>query len=286
MDGKSGAGGPKSCVALPLKRIRCAYVVEQMPTGVSKAWKVVGDDDEAYVVKFDTPSDHTALNELVCACIAGQLELPSFEPVLIDINGRQAAKINKVRAGPLTRPVDAGVHFAVRLVEHVYGAGSLEVTMGRKVSRDDLSNAGCIPGVLGFDTLVQNHDRHCGNVCFVFDADADLYSFRIMDHGHAFGGPSWSPNSIRALYQNLVPIDEFCLPTDGIDASRDFDDFLHLIESSIPCTLATLAGKGGVPTEWCTEDGGIVHIKHAIESLDAESLRAAIAFHLRYGGGA
>lgn len=256
-----------------------------MPTGVSGAWMIVGDDDETYVVKFNTPPDHTALNELVCACIAEQFGLPSFEPVLVCIDSRQAAKINKGRAGPNTKPIAAGIHFAVRLVTQMYGAGSLEATIGHKIARDDLSNAGCIPDVLGFDTLVQNCDRHCGNVCFVFDADTNSYSFRIFDHSHAFGGPSWSPSSIGALYQDLIPISEFCLPTDGIDTSCDFDEFLYLAKSSLSYTLGALAGKEGVPTEWSTEDGGIVDIKHAIESLDLESLKVAIVSHLQGGGG-
>ena len=256
-----------------------------MPTGVSGAWKVVGDDGETYVVKFNVPHDHTALNELVCACIAEQFGLPSFEPVLVYIDVRQAAQINTGRAGPTAVPIAAGIHFAAHFVAQSYSAGSLEVTMGRRVVRGDLSNADRIPDVLGFDTLIQNHDRHCGNVCFIFDAGANSYSFCIFDHGHAFGGPLWSPESIGALYENLVPISKFCLPLEGIDTYGDFEDFLHLAESSLVSTLESLADKGGVPDEWCTADGGIAHLKHAIESLDPESLRLAIGSYLRGGGG-
>ena len=287
MDGRSeGARLPRPRAAPTLKRVQCAYVVEQMPTGVSGAWKVVGDDGESYVVKFNMPHDHTALNELVCAYIAEQFGLPSFEPVLVDINDRQAVHINGGRAGAGIEPVAAGVHFAVRLVAHLYSAGSLEAAAGRKMTRDDLSNAGCIPDVLGFDTLVQNHDRHCGNVCLVLDADASSYSFCILDHGHAFGGPLWSPKSVGDMYLNPAPVSRFCLPTDGIDASSDFEDFLCQVGSSLSCAFDALAGKDVVPAEWCTKGGGIEDLRGAIESLDPESLRAAIGGYLRGGGGA
>ena len=279
-DGKE-AGRLQPRASLSLKRVRCAYVVEQMPTGVSGAWKVVGDDDETYVIKFNMPRDHTALNELVCACIAERFGLPSFEPVLVDIDIRQAAHINTGR----TSPVAAGTHFAVHLVAQSYSAGSLEAMTGRKVGRGDLSNADRIPDVLGFDTLVQNHDRHCGNVCFIFDAVANSYSFCIFDHGHAFGGPSWSPEDVENMYRNLAPISRFCLPLKGIDESRDFEGFMHMVETSLPCALDSLASEGGVPYEWCTDDGGIGHLKHAIESLDPESLRSAVIGYLRGGGG-
>lgn len=279
--GDKDAGRLRSRASLSLKRVRCAYVVEQMPTGVSGAWKVVGDDGETYVIKFNMPRDHTALNELVCACIAEQFGLPSFEPVLVDVDIRQAAHINTGRAAP----VAAGTHFAVRLVAQLYSAGSLEATMGRRVGRGDLSNADRIPDVLGFDTLVQNHDRHCGNVCFIFDAVANSYSFCIFDHGHAFGGPSWSPEGVEDMYRNLAPISQFCLPLERIDGSRDFEGFMHMVESSLAPTLGSLAGEGGVPGEWCTNGGGIAHLKHAIESLDPESLRSAVIGYLRSGGG-
>ena len=284
--GKGETGAARQQDAPALKRVRCAYVVEQMPTGVSGAWKVVGSDGKAYVVKFNMPRDHTALNELVCACIAEQFGLPSFEPVLVDIDGRQAVHINRGRAWAGAEPVAAGVHFAVRLVAHLYSAGSLEVARGRKVARDDISNADRIPDVLGFDTLVQNHDRHCGNVCFVFDADAGSYSFCIFDHGDAFGGPSWSPKSVEDLYLNLSPISKFCLPTDGIDASSDLGNFLGQVEPSLACAFDTLAGRGGAPAEWCTKGGGIEDLRRAIGSLDPESLREAIVGYLRGGGGA
>lgn len=93
--GKGETGAARQQDAPAPKRVRCAYVVEQMPTGVSGAWKVVGSDGKAYVVKFNMPWDHTALNELVCACIEEQFGLPSFEPVLVDIDGRQAVHINR-----------------------------------------------------------------------------------------------------------------------------------------------------------------------------------------------
>lgn len=280
------AGAPQSRAVFHLKRARCAHVVEQSPAGVSGAWRIAGDDDETCVVKLNTPPDHAALNEPVCACIAERFGLPSFEPVLVYIDSRQAAKINKGRAGPGTTPTAARVRLAVRLAAQLYGAGSLEVTMGRKIARDGPSSAGCMPGVLGFDTLVQNCDRHCGGARFVFDADANSCSFRMLDHGRAFGGPSCPPGSTGALCQDLVSISELCLPTDGIDTPCDSDGFLCLAESPLSCALGALAGKGGVPAEWRTEDGGIVDVKHAIESPDLEPLKFATASHLQGGGGA
>lgn len=282
---RAGAPPPPRAI-FHLKRARCACVVEQMPTGASGAWRIAGNDDETCVVKLNTPPDHAALNEPVCACIAGQFGLSSFEPVLVCIGSRQAAKIDKGRAGPNTKPTAAGIHLAARLVTQMYGAGSLEVAIGHKIARDGPSSEGCMPGALGLDALAQNCDRRCGGARFVFDADANSCPFRMFGHGHALDGPSCPPGPTGALCHDLVPIIELCLPADGIDTSCDFGEFLCLAEPSLSCTLGALAGKGGVPAEWSTEDGGIVDIKHAIESSDLESLKVAAVSHLQGGGGA
>lgn len=287
MGGSSrGAGAPQPRATFHLKRARCACVVEQMPTGASGAWRIAGNDDETCMAKLNAPPDHAALNEPVCACIAEQFGPSSFEPVLARIGSRQAAKINKGRAGPNTKPTAAGIHLAARPAAQLHGAGSLEVVIGHKIARDGPSGAGCMPGALGLDALAQNCDRHCGSARFVFDTDANSCPLRMFGHGHAFGGPSCPPGPTGALYQDLVPISELCLPADGIDASCGFDEFLCLAGPSLSCTPGALAGKRGVPAEWCTEDGGIVDIKHAIESLDSESLKVAIVSHLQDGGGA
>jgi len=268
----------------PVKRVRCAHVGQPVNQGVSGAWTVVGSDRATYVVKFNTPRDHTALNELACACIAEQLGLPSFEPVLLDLDDRQAAEINEGRAGAGFK-IAAGVHFGTRLVKPFYTIDALEKAIGVNVDDIYLSNSDQIPDVLGFDTLVQNNDRHCNNVCIAEDPVADTYSFSIFDHSHAFGRPDWSPQSLADLYQKLEPIQQFCLPTRRIDVHRDFDRFLGAVNGLLVPVLEYLA-HGGVPAEWGKGAvDGMLHIHSALVDIDRDDLKVAMRGLVGSGGG-
>ena len=44
----------------------------------------------------------------------------------------------------------------------------------------------------GFDSLIANIDRHAGNL--LFNGDREVW---LIDHGHAFTGPSWSPPDLQ-----------------------------------------------------------------------------------------
>ena len=191
----------------PVKGVRCAHVGRQANRGVSGAWTVVGSDRATCVVKFNTPRDHAALDELACACIAERPGPPSFEPALLDLDDRQAAEISKGRAGAGFSKIAAWVHFGARPVKPPCAIGTLEKAVGVSAEDACLSDSDQIPGVPGFDTLAQNNDRYCSNACIAEGSVAATCSSSIFDHSHAFGGPGWPPRSLPHIHSALVDTD-------------------------------------------------------------------------------
>ena len=222
--------------------VKCAHPVSPVGRGVSGAWKVMGDDRKHYLVKFRTKGDHTVLNELLCSQLAGLFDLPSLEPVLITVDGGPMAQINAMRARDGLAPVEAGAHFGVKFTEPFLTVASL-ASAGVDLTADKVYNLDAVPDILGFDTLVQNHDRHCDNTGVEPNAFGTGYSYRIFDFGHAFGGPAWTVDSVKRAYKVLAPVLTFCLITDRVEGSGDFGRFFRAFESHLERWLDGFVGS-------------------------------------------
>lgn len=209
--------------------VKCAYPVSAIGTGVSGAWKIMGADRRHYLVKFHTKGDHTVINEMLCSYLAGLFGLPSLRPVLVTVGEGPVEQINKAREKDGLVPVEAGVHFGVEFVEPFLTVKSLD-SVGIDLTADMIDNHDIVPDILGFDTLVQNHDRHCGNTGVEPNAFGTGYSYRIFDFGHAFGGSAWTVDDVKRTYEALAPLRRFCLITDKIKPPGDFEHFLEAFE--------------------------------------------------------
>lgn len=121
-----------------------------------------------------------------------------------------------------------------------------------------LTNANAVPGMLAFDVLLCNRDRHRGNVLLQRPSPSlDRYTFSLIDHSHALIGDM--PN-MEALIQFLrrhydpapflqvAPLELRQLVTGW----ADFDPWLSRIESLTETNLENILS--GIPDEWRPRD--------------------------------
>lgn len=210
-----------------IETVNCLYVVDPIGEGVTESWKVVGDTGETYIVKFNRYPQKTAINELVCYKIAKYFNLPVFKPVIITLDQDQCTEINVTQ----DIPVEPGKHFGVELIQPFYAVQNYEKTFGAKLVKEIISNLHLAPDIFGFDIYVQNHDRHCMNVCILQNQMIkEKYDYYIFDHSHAFGGPNWFAAGIKELYKKFPKLGQFCIITDNIKRMSQFDRFFRLLD--------------------------------------------------------
>lgn len=246
-----------------MNTIECAYPEEPILEGKSNAWRIRGTDNATYIVKFHLDGDQTALNELICACLAKHFGLPSLEPFLVWLYAEHVEQINVQRSLINRPPVAAGPHFGVRYVSSFLTAESLSIKLGRKIAARDISNLDSVPDILGFDTLVQNNDRHCNNVGVKPEGLGSQYSYRVFDFNLAFGGRKWSARQLSGMYSNLQPIMQFCLVVSAIKSKDDFARFIRTFETSLAQGVDSALDE--IPPEWGPS-----------ARADAEDLKAAM----------
>ena len=215
-----------------MNTIKCAHLVSPIGAGVSDAWKIMGDDGEHYLVKFRTAGNHTVLNEMLCGHLAERFGLPSLEPVLVTVDAGPIAQFNSTRVEAGLDLAEPGAHFGVKFIEPFFTVKSL-ADVGIRLTAEMMDNLDVVPDILGFDTMIQNNDRHDENVAVVPSTFGSGYLYRIFDFGHAFGDAEWTADTLKETYEALAPIEEFCLITDQIVLPGDFERFLRAFESHL-----------------------------------------------------
>lgn len=234
---------------MSMKEISCFYVDKPNDIGVSNSWLVVGKDGFTYLVKFNVYPDRTAINELICNCIAEKFELPILEPVLLQLNDEQCDVINKDRIAKGLQIISSGKHFGIKLLEPFYTVSNYAKIFGSPINEDIISNLHQVPDIFGFDTLIQNGDRHCENVCVMpTENTSKMFHYCIFDHSHAFGGPDWFKMSIKQLYENMQTIPNFCLITSTIQRFEKFEKFLRVFDECLKREIDSIFQL--IPTDW------------------------------------
>lgn len=202
-----------------IRQLEAATFLKSLGQGVSKPILILGDDYKRYVLKNEKTDingnkqnfNSMFLNETLAYHIGCKLGVPMPEAVVVFLD---EIFINE----------DPGIRFAYRFTEGLYfGSKELEdvednyvenmqelIEMGKPyISRswnnffDNIINKEDVSKILAFDILVGNFDRYgnAGNV-LVNNTGYGRKVFAI-DHGHAFFGPSWTPDKLRML--NSVP---------------------------------------------------------------------------------
>lgn len=155
-------------------------------------------DKNDYFIKFHgLPGQaQMVINELVAYKLAKHLSLPTLEAEIINV---PAALIeNDPTLSKLG--LKAGLHFGTKHKTSLAQA-PLSGVIGLA------SNHHVIPGIIGFDHWINNGDR-CGkdgNILIEKTTDGQ-YNIIIIDHGHAFSGPQWTPEQLLALSDFVQPL--------------------------------------------------------------------------------
>ena len=252
---------------------------------MSNAWKMQGLDGKFCMAKFRTGGDRTALNELLCAHLSRRFGPPLLEMVLMQLDRWQAEHIGAERGRAGLPPVGPGRHFGARLSDSLLTVGSYSIKMGRGADESGTSNAEAVPGIPGFDALVQSHDRHCDNVGIEPDASGGRYSHRVFGYGLAFGGDGWSAESVAGLYHRMSPILEFCLVTSSVRGSSDFEGFAGAFEPPVGRWMDEFFGV--LPREWGPDArAGAEAARLAMADLERGALVGAITAGPCLHGGA
>lgn len=230
-----------------MEKIDCLYVDQPYGDGVSDSWRVVGADYQEYLVKFNSNRDRTGINELVCSYIAKCFELPIFEPVIINLNKEQCNIINAHRAEKKIESVESGEHFGSMMIRPFYTVAKYEKTFGH-IKEGNVVNLDQVPDIFGFDSLIQNDDRHCNNVCVLYKKTPSRIHYYIFDHGHAFGGPNWDAQSVKERYQSMRSLAVFCMITSAINRFSQFDKFLQMFDVGFKKEIDGIFQK--LPRRW------------------------------------
>ena len=254
--------------------VTCAYPISPIGSGVSGAWKIVGDDKKHYLVKLAKKGGRAAFNEIFCGCLSRLPGLPSMDPVPVAIGPEPMGQINRVREERGHGPIRFGLHFGVK-----YIATSLAVKSpdgaGVELTADRATNLDAVPDILSFDTLLQNDDRRCGNTAVEPDASGAGYSHCAFDFGHSFGGPTWNASAIKATCFDSSPIQTFCLIATGMKTPADLERFLQAFDSSLTRWIGEFSVE--LPPEiGHTMAADMRALREALASLKRNSLVAAI----------
>jgi len=257
-----------------VQKIDCLYVEAPHESGVSHSWRVLGEDGNRYLVKLNTGQDRTAMNELICNQMAECFELPVFEAVLVNLDDEHCNLINSDGAAKGMEKVEPGEHFGTQFLRPFYTVDRYRKTLG-DITKDNVTNLGQVPDILGFDSLTQNDDRHCDNVCVQNAETPKKLQYRIFDHGHAFGGPHWNAQSVRGRYQNMQPVSSFCMITSAITGFDQFDRFLRVFDTLLKKEIDAIFQQ--IPGSWRTSaEPDLKQLKESIRTTSGADLAAVI----------
>lgn len=186
--------------------------------------------------EYLTAKPYTLVSEYVCADIASLLGLPIPARQIIPFKGKKMLGF-----------------------EWRGDAKSFEAGMEAK-----LTNANAIPGMLAFDVLVCNRDRHGGNVLLQRPSpNLDRYTFYLIDHSHALIGDMPSMGTLMEFldrhhdpnsFLQVAPLQLRALVSDW----ADFDPWLLKIESLTETNLENILV--GIPDEWRPQQNDCVLI--------------------------
>lgn len=144
---------------------------------------VLTDEGERTAIIKDLEPKELA-NEVLVAAMALHLGLPVPTPVLALA---MKDRLNATK-GPVLgegRLVYASIDVAQPQVAVLYHKGGGPRVLARLAEWKEMGR------LYGFDALVANIDRHAGNI--LFSGDREVW---IIDHGHCFTGPRWTPDDL------------------------------------------------------------------------------------------
>lgn len=182
--------------------------------------------DEKYLLKFFNGKDNSLASEFICDKIARKigLNVPDTSPILIENDEVEIINGEKKRMNqPL---ITVGEYFGSKFINEKY---SLNHERHTTLDSNDISNLDQVPGMILFDTFVDNGNRSEENalMCPV-DGITSIFEYVLIDEGHCFNDPGWNKDSIKKIQYNVrnIPWKKDCLTGES-----DFKDYVDKLNS-------------------------------------------------------
>ncbi|MFS0780108.1 HipA family kinase [Bacillus sp. 1P06AnD] len=198
-----------------VRSISVQTIIKQLGEGSSDPAVVIGDDFQKYVMKTQRVFvdgkhqfyDSMFLNELLVYQIAVYLGVPVPEATIAYLD-REIVQ-NDPRAVFAHRFFE-GKHFASEeisdLEDNVIENYNQMARMGKPYLRTswknffrNVSNKNDIAKIVAMDILVGNYDRNSNTGNLLVTNEGFVRRIIAIDHGHAFQGPTWTPERANAL---------------------------------------------------------------------------------------
>ena len=204
----------------PVKGARCVHAGLPTSRGVTCAWAAAGIGREARAAKPSAPRGRTAHGEIACAGIAGDSELLSPEPVLLDPDGGHAGDVDNGLAGAGSSMIAAGPHSGTGPAGPSCIIGAPEVAAGASAGRARASCQDQTPGAPGYCAPAQGGGGHCGSARIAAGPAAGTRPLGALGRGRALGGPRWSPQGLADTCRPAPIRPPPRLPPGGIGGRR------------------------------------------------------------------
>lgn len=214
-----------------IRTVKALVFLGGAPAGGSQSFFVKADDGIQYLVKTqgNPQGIQTLINEVIAAQIAILIEVPTTEPVLVEIDAafQQSAGL---------QPETVGLNFGSKRVIGVISGATRHLI-------EHVDNIDKFAPVITSDAATENIDRDNGGNFLIVSINGSSLEFVAIDFGHCFGH-TWD-ETIEALCTwcgNVLP--ETCLfirgtsPFDlAIQASRRITTIqIDSIVDSVPGT--------------------------------------------------
>ena len=229
--------------------------------------RVSASDGNFYVVKIRNGDNGSKsfFNEFVASNMALMAGLPAAEPVIIHLGAEFIETTEDLRNGQ----IEPGAYFATQYYSEAYAIGD---GPGLLIRPSSIVNICDVPAFVVFDIFVHNKDRHGGNTMLIpQDGGRTRYRYLLIDHGHCFGGPAWSADSVSDLPYELSGVPWH---TDAIAGESDFVG---------PATRMALLGepeidaaRDGLPDEWDVPIADYKALKNSMTSRRRGKMMGAV----------
>lgn len=172
------------------------------PKGGSGAHFIACDDEQEYVVKFRRDQGPRLLpNEFLGAALGRLMGCPIADAALVTFTKEFIEASPEIaRSG-----VPPGLYFGCRKLRDAMGFSQFA---NATLTLDSLTieNRSRFPHVVVFDNWTMNSDRHGAdnNLLVLVDKDRKVWRYYMIDQGHLFKDPQWTPDRLAASKDERV----------------------------------------------------------------------------------
>jgi hypothetical protein len=213
--------------------------------GASASHYFACNNGQVYVVKFNLGGqDHTAVNELLCCLLASELHLPAPHTALVHVS----EQLISVSDDLLQRKIPPGVHVGTQRINDAFDFD--DPTAKNLPTGTTITNYPELPGVVVFDTWVMNSDRNNAgnNLLQNLQTEPPSFKYWMVDFGHSFMGPNWSPETIVQNKGNPLLMSPFQFVANAVTGAASFEPILTRLEQFEASRIRSMTSL--IPGEW------------------------------------